>query len=112
MKSSAMTKEKGGYEIFNFKVKLQNVGIFFSPTVSLSSSPGAIHFNKSWYKQCLLVFHFLGSYIIFITRCFSLKGEENPENLVKIGGVLVEARNLDLMNMKRKCTQRSMGFFE
>ena len=113
VKSSLITKEKRGYEIFKFTVKLQKMLAFFQLHEASLASPEAIQVNKSWYKKCLFVFQFLGFYIHFHNpTCSSKRGRKSRKTSVTIGGVLVEVRNLDLMNMKQKCTQSSMAFYE
>jgi hypothetical protein len=114
VKCSLITKEKRGYEIFNFTVKFQKrmLAFYYLQEASLAS-PEAIQVNKSWYKKCLFVFQVLGFYTYFHNpTCSSKRGRKSRKTSVTIGGVLVEVRNVDLMNMKQKCTQSSMAFYE
>jgi hypothetical protein len=50
VKSGLITKEKKGYAIFNFTVKLQKLWHLFYPQEASFASPEAIQVNKSWYK--------------------------------------------------------------
>jgi hypothetical protein len=79
VKSSLITKEHRGHEIFNFTVKLQKFWHFFTHRKLVLQAQVQFRLIKAGISKAYLFSSFLVFTSIFVTRRFSRKREENHE---------------------------------